>query len=677
MKKTPFQTAGDLSRFLKTRVSLRSILIPALATLPILRPSGAEGQPAPALALPLPEIVVTASRTERDLLSIPASVTVLEADELRRTPGLSLPDLLRSQPGLQISDTLGNGRTATVDLRGFGETAQNNTLVLVNGRRMNNSDTGEVDWTQLGLLDVERVEILRGGASVLYGDKAVGGVVNLLTRTSPKKLQFISQTSLGSFESFQQSLSLSGTSGPIGFGLRGSYSDSKGYRANNFLRNKTTGIDLRFFEQRPFSLELQFGAKEDRYGMPGYTRRGADPQSAQNPRDFGETNTLFLVAVPKLRWDESNSLELPIHLTRTDYAAHFVSWGSRLRWQVRELALRPNWDQHFDLGPFQNHLKVGIDYQLSDRSSRDDPWNPERVRRNDQRHETGFFLNDSVTLLPERLFWDAGYRFTYVNFDYDSIQRSRSFPIHSAQTGLTFRYRPGSKAFMSLDRSFRNMLMTGELSNTEILPPQTSWQTQAGILHAFHPKFSAGLTGFRIDTSDEIFYDPRAIGGLFPGANSNYPKTRRIGLETSLLFDPLKTLHCFANYRLLDPRLTTGRYDGKQIPMVARHSAQAGIRWNPLQRWEWNTRFRWIHHQYSISDWNNQRRDWLGSDFFVTDSRVSFQAFEWLKLYAGVNNLFDRQYSESGTFSSAINDAVLYPNPGRNWTAGISVTREF
>ena len=674
MNKTPLLRAGAAFRFSRKIVPL-PILLVAIATGRLAfshAQNAGSSQPER-----MDEIVVTASRGDRAILSIPASITLLDSDEISRTPGLSLPDLLRSQPGLQISDYYGNGRTATVDLRGFGETAQNNTLVLINGRRINNSDTGEVDWTNLALQDIDRVEILRGGASVLYGDKAVGGVLNILTRPPSDKIRLLSQTSVGSYQSFQQSLSLSGSTGPIGFGIRGSYSDSNGYRTNNYLRNKTTGIDLRFKDQGPLSLDLQFGAKQDRYGMPGYVKRGANPRSAQNPRDFAETENVFFTATPKLAIGDFAYFELPLQFTNTDYTAAFVSWGSLLRWRVSEWALRPNWDQRLETGPLQHHLKIGLDYTLSDRTSLRDPWNPNRLRKHDQRYETGFFLNDSVTLVPDRLFWDAGYRFTRVSFDFDSIPRSRTFPIHSAQTGLTFRYKPDSKVFLSQDRSFRNMLLTGELTNNVILPPQTSWQTQAGILHSFHKKFSAGLTGFRIDTTNEIFYDPRAIGGAFLGANTNYPKTRRTGFETSLQFDPLKTLHLFANYRLIDPRLSTGRYNGKQIPMVARNSAQAGVRWNPLKGWEWDTRLRWIHHQYAISDWNNQIRNWQGNDFLVTDTRLSFQPLDWLKLYAGINNLFDRRYSENGTFSAAIKDAVLYPNPGRNWTAGVSITREF
>ena len=73
------------------------------------------------------------------------------------------------------------GKTAQVDIRGFGDTSVSNTLVLVDGRRTNQIDISGVDWAQIDVNSIDRIEVTRGGQSVLYGDNAAGGVINIIT----------------------------------------------------------------------------------------------------------------------------------------------------------------------------------------------------------------------------------------------------------------------------------------------------------------------------------------------------------------------------------------------------------------------------------------------------------------------------------------------------------------
>ncbi len=110
----------------------------------------------------LEEVVITGTRDVQEIRKIPANVTVITKEEIERSTSQTVVDLMRNEVGVVARDFYGTGKTASVDVRGFGETAPLNTLVLVDGRRVNEIDLSGVDWTQIPLDQVERIEIVRG-----------------------------------------------------------------------------------------------------------------------------------------------------------------------------------------------------------------------------------------------------------------------------------------------------------------------------------------------------------------------------------------------------------------------------------------------------------------------------------------------------------------------------------
>jgi len=130
----------------------------------------------------LEEVVVTATRDIQEIRKIPANVTVITKEKIAESNAQAVTDVLKDEVGVVVRDFFGTGKSASVDIRGFGETGPLNTLVLVDGRRINEIDLSGVDWTQIPLDQVERIEIVRGAGSVLYGDNAVGRVNNIITK---------------------------------------------------------------------------------------------------------------------------------------------------------------------------------------------------------------------------------------------------------------------------------------------------------------------------------------------------------------------------------------------------------------------------------------------------------------------------------------------------------------
>ena len=134
-----------------------------------------------ASSVDLEPIIVTTSRMAQHDYKIAGNVTVITQKQIEASHAQNVPDILRQALGTFIYDQ-NTVKTSTLDIRGFGDTAPRNVLVLVNERRINSVDISGPDLMQIPVEAIERIEVIRGAGSVLYGDNAVGGVVNIITK---------------------------------------------------------------------------------------------------------------------------------------------------------------------------------------------------------------------------------------------------------------------------------------------------------------------------------------------------------------------------------------------------------------------------------------------------------------------------------------------------------------
>ncbi|MFC3337577.1 TonB-dependent receptor domain-containing protein [Paracandidimonas soli] len=178
----------------------------------------------------LDDIVVTSSRTpllEKDVIG---DVTVIGSEDLRRAGQSSVAEILSRQPGIQF-DSNGGPQTPTgVGIRG---NISNHTLVLVDGVRINSSAQAGTHWNSINPDAIERIEILRGAASSLYGSDAIGGVVNIITRKGKqdRPLEAWINMGIGSYDTVRGSLGLSGASQGWDYSLTTGYATSDGFDA--------------------------------------------------------------------------------------------------------------------------------------------------------------------------------------------------------------------------------------------------------------------------------------------------------------------------------------------------------------------------------------------------------------------------------------------------------------
>ena len=145
-------------------------------------------------------VVISASRFSEATNRVPALVEIITKEQIRDGAVTNVPEALSQIGNLNVRSLNGGqlGVGATVDMRGFGVNASDNTLILIDGQRLNPLDSSSVRWESVPLNAVERIEILNGGGGVQYGDKAVGGVINIITR-SESVLPPVANMTIGSY----------------------------------------------------------------------------------------------------------------------------------------------------------------------------------------------------------------------------------------------------------------------------------------------------------------------------------------------------------------------------------------------------------------------------------------------------------------------------------------------
>lgn len=190
----------------------------------------------------LPEVVVTADRTAEPAAQTGSSISVVSAETLATSNPGSLVDALRSVPGLDITETGGPGSTTNVRLRG-GNTGQ--TLVMIDGIRINDptAASGDFDFSMFAPSAIERIEVLKGPQSALYGSDAMGGVINIITKKGSGPAQFNVRTEAGSYGTAVTNGSLIGSSGPWSYAVTGGGQHTDGFSRYGY---RIPAIEARF-----------------------------------------------------------------------------------------------------------------------------------------------------------------------------------------------------------------------------------------------------------------------------------------------------------------------------------------------------------------------------------------------------------------------------------------------
>ena len=626
------------------------------------------------------EVVVTATRQAEEISSVPADVTVVTEKDIKNSTAYDVPDLLRNQVGVHVNDIAGNRRSYTVDLRGFGETAPLNTLVLVDGRRINQADLSGSDWSLIPLDRVKKIEIIRGGrGSVLYGDNAGGGVINIITKEG-EAFKTGAEVSGGSYDTFKGSAFVSGTQSKLSYALSGSYLTSDGYRDNSGTEAKDLGLNLGYYQNDKVKWNLSGGYHKDSTGLPGGIKTsdftaGKSRTDTLHPDDFADVEDYYVQGGPEVFFLSDSKFKMDVSLRKRKFLsfASFDAGNFTGDTDIRTLTVSPQIILKEALWKFDNRLIIGFDYTDVDEDITNTSlfFGASTVGLFELKKKNyGYYIHDEFRPW-EKFAVSGGYRYDRVDFNFKpSTPDNKTMHENLFTAGLDYNFYKKSSVYASYSRSFRYPVLdelfdffTNTINTTLI--PQESDNYEFGIRHYFTPRLFAKINIFRIDTENEIFYNPNRF------ANENLDgETRRDGFEFSVTktFDKVILK---GNYSYTDATIRNGQFAEKAVPNVPRHKAAIGAQFTLGKGFSLVLDSIYVGERPFISDFSNNFEN--QKDYLVVNTKLKYR-WKNITAFLNINNITDEEYSEYGAISTfPITETAFYPSPKINFLAGVSV----
>ena len=630
-------------------------------------------------------VVVSATRFAEPDPPVPADISVITRQDIQNTPATNLPDLLKATAGIEVRPLYGAmGIDATIDLRGFGDTAGSNTLVLLDGQRLNPIDSGSISWSTIPLGSIERIEIIRGGGTVLYGDRATGGVINIVTDKSGAPGASVEAIG-GSYGYRGADAEVSAGVGATYFRVTGHYADSDGWRQNSQADQQAASgrVGHRLSSGEVYS---DFTVYKDSNGLPGALLSNAyqnDPTQARTPSDNQRRNGYRARPGVSIRLSDELTFDGEISVEHENYASNNVSFASVFDRQRTTVSVTPRLRWVHELVGRRNETVAGLDYYDGkvDVTSISSP----SVIPEFAKQASAAWYAQNVTDLSDRWFITVGARGQHVNqhagegayitnfgagpitvpaFD-GSAGRSRAAwdvgPVFQGNGWRAFGKYGSVFRFANTDELFGFDPFTGNPVFAGALLPQHGRIGEIGA--SFAADAVAGrLSAYRLDLTDEIDFD----GTTF--ANVNLPPTRRQGLEAEIDYAVAARLKAHIAYTLTDARFRAGPDAGNEIPLIARNKVSAQLVSGNGRFGTYTLATTTVGNRRYSGDFANSLGTLAG---YTTVDLQGRWAVDRLTLTARVINALDRRYAPFAGYSTFFNDHYYYPADARSFFASV------
>ena len=639
----------------------------------------------------LDPVVVTVTRIEQRAGDAPADVTVLTREDISQSASQALDDLLRQVPGFSLfrrsSSLVSHPTTQGVSLRGIGPSGVSRALVLLDGVPINDPFGGWVYWDRIPLQSIEQVEVVRGGGSSAWGNYALGGVINVITRKPTERAGFF-DGSYGNHNTLNVDGIVSDVQGPFRLMLEGNYFNTDGYL---IVKASDRGsIDINATSQHStFNGRLELVLSPN---LSFYLRGNHYDENRGNgtPLQNNDTEAGSFATGGRLRTGDGSEWNLSLYGDFEKFTSTFSTQAANRNSET--LALDQRVPSNSVGGAFQwsrqfgRHLVLaGGDFRWVEGATHEQVFNAGVfVRRRDaggQQFIGGGFLQDVFTPTPQ---WEivgsvrTDYWLAYDGERTDTpppagIPASQIFPnrdkvIVSPRLAALWHATPSTDLRASVYQGFRvptinelyrvfRVRSDVTVANPELLPEQ-SVGGELGIAQRWGP-FQGRFTGYWNDVKDLVTNVtlstplPDCPPGTTCRQRQNLDLSRIRGFEVELELVPAPQWRLLASYIFTDARVVTAlqqpSLDGNRLAQVPQQGATLSARYENPQWVNVSAMARFTGAQFE-DDQNTLR---LGS-YWVFDLFLSRPIAKWAELYLGLQNLFNTTYSVGRTSDGVV-----------------------
>jgi len=595
--------------------------------------------------LELEEIVITATRIPHLLKDALVSTTVITKKEIEQSGARTVAEALKNVAGITVTAYGGPGSLATVHIRG---STASQVLVLMDGRELNPASSGTVDLGFLPVQNIERIEVIRGPFSSVYGANALSGVVNIITKPIPGEKETRIGVSYGTYETGRYAFTHGQKSGKIGYFLTAELRDSAGYRENSSSNEIHTTAKLAWQVDDSSDLSLLGGWSHRDAGVPGSITYPTPSAQEGDTRNF-----LDLSYHKDLRQGSSFLAKAFVEAYEISYKDP-EAWGGPMRDSTENLASKlqiqysPSWPRHLTtmgLELKQDQVRV----TTIDGTSRIGG-----TRRVDT---SSFYLQDEMDLSP-RLVLVCGLR-----YDNHSIYSPQSSP----RVGLLYLLGENTRLRASYGQAFRpptlNELYWYEdwgwgmgLFGNQDLKTERSRGYELGLEHTFNFPLLARISWFDRKTDQLISWLETSP---WHWQASNVDKAHNQGIESELRLHLGPRLSLGLDYLSQQAKDEGGEYEGNQLVYTPGYKMGLNVHYETDSGLSIRVAIEKVGEQYTNRE-NTQKLE----DYHLLSVRISQKITGKVQLYVTGENLLDESYE---VFRN-------YPMPGKRVNLGITVS---
>jgi iron complex outermembrane receptor protein len=626
---------------------------------------------------------VTATKTPRNLNEVPARISIVGADIIEASPTRLVDDVLRFIPGVNVDRASGiYSSNPSVTLRGLSGDEQSRTLVLMNGIPINASDGGTVNWNKINQYDVERIEVFKGPGSSLYGNNAMGGVINIITKTPDKPQEVFGSISYGTYNTIREDLSVRMRSEKGFYGIISqNYTKSDGYISTP--EDKRTPIDIKrdyesidvsaragYDKSQWLKWELQYDTYRDRRGegtkihIPLGNYRKFDTDLFRGVVKGGNT---------KINYDFNLYYQM---VNYTDLNESVTGSGTYRRYDVD--SYRKDWGALFNISTKlndRNTLTGGWEYKNGSIKGGDYYQTiPYDTIYNKGKTETlAGYLQDEYAFMDNKIRLVAGLRFDYVAFSdgyYHSTSpwgelpelKDHTWSELSPRVGLRFNLIKELSAYVSYSHGFRASILddltrTGYMwvgpkyANPNLGPESINNYEIGGDLY-LTPRFKLSVTGYYAKGSDFLYYidsGDKLSSGQTIYRRENVSGVTLKGAEAEITYTPVNKLRLMAGYTYshstIDKFTLRPDLENKFLTYVPQNRVSASIFW---QNKILDVSIRGLYKSKQFSDDVNTPENVI--DAYTTfDLQLARQFASYLYAMLDIQDVFDNQHMETQT----------------------------